>query len=82
MIRNVKNSICPYALSIYFINIFFVYYFKGCPACLLRYPLDLGLCVNATTIAVVLSIILYFQSKCGPLLCAREAINGKDFTYI
>lgn len=82
VIRNIKHSICPYALSIYLINIFFVYYFKGCPACLLRFPLNLPICIIATVIAVGLAISLQMQGRYGPLLCARQAIQGKDFKYM
>lgn len=80
--RNVKNSVCPYAISIYLINIFFIYFFKACPSNLLRYSLDLLLCIKASIVAVILTILIYLQGRQGPLLCARELINGKDYKYL
>jgi hypothetical protein len=82
VLRDIKNSICPFAFSLYLINIFFIYYFKGCPACVLRYPLDLFLCIKATVTAVIIAVLLYFQGRIGPLLCARQAIKGKDYRYL
>jgi hypothetical protein len=82
VLRDIKNSICPFAFSLYLINIFFIYYFKGCPACVLRYPLDLSLCIKATVTAVIIAVLLYFQGRIGPLLCARQAIKGKDYRYL
>jgi hypothetical protein len=82
VLQNIKNSICPFAFSIYLINIFFIYYVKGCPACTLRYPLDLPLCFKATAVAVVLGVMLWMQGRKGPLLCLREAIQGKDYKYL
>jgi hypothetical protein len=61
LIHNRRDSVCPFAIGMYFMNIFFFYYFKGCPACLLRFPIELGVCIKATVIAVILLVILCMQ---------------------
>lgn len=61
LVRNRKDSVCPFATAIYFINIFFFYYFKGCPACILRFPIELDACIKATLIGIVLVVVLCMQ---------------------
>ncbi len=82
IMRKEKHSVCWYFYALYLVNIFFLYYIKGCPASLLRYPIDLTICFTATFIAALLGAILYLQGKYGPLLCLRELILGKDFRYM
>ena len=82
ILRKSKNSICAYGMAMYFINIFFIYYFKACPACVLRYPLDLPLCLKASIVALILGVILKMQGKYGPLLCLRQYFQGKDHIYL
>ena len=82
ILRNTKNAICPYGLGMYLINIFFIYYFKACPACVLRYPLDMSLCIKATIVATILSVLVVMQGRYGPLLCLRQYFRGKDHNYM
>jgi transmembrane E3 ubiquitin-protein ligase len=79
--RKEKHAVCKHFYALYLINIFFLYYVKGCPACLLRYPLDLPLCFTATLLAALIGGVLYLQGRYGPLLCLRECILGKDYRY-
>jgi hypothetical protein len=81
IMRKEKHGICKHVFAIYLINIFLVFYVKGCPGCLLRYPLDLSLCIIALCLAFLFGIMLYLQGKFGPLVCLRECIQGKDFNY-
>lgn len=81
IMRKEKHGICRHVFAVYLINILFLFYVKGCPGCLLRYPLDLSLCIVAAGLALILGIVLYLQGKYGPLLCLRECIQGKDFKY-
>jgi hypothetical protein len=48
----------------------------------LRYPLDLPLCVKASIVALILGVILKMQGKYGPLLCLRQYFQGKDHRYL
>lgn len=61
IIKSRRDSVCPFSMVIYFINIFFFYYFKGCPACVLRFPIELDVCIKATLIAIALAVILFMQ---------------------
>ena len=82
IIRKIKNKTCPYALSVYLINIFMLYYIKGCPACPLRLPLNIPVCVVASLIAIGMLVLLEKQRRDGPLICLREMIEGKSYEYL
>ncbi len=82
IIRKIKNRTCPFAISVYLLNIFMFYYIKGCPACPLRLSVNLPICILATVIAIGLLILLSKQKKEGPLVCFRELIEGKSYEYL
>lgn len=79
IIRKIKNKTCPYALSVYFLNLLMLYYIKGCPACPLRFSLNIPICVVATLIGIGMLVLLEKQRRDGPLMCFREMIEGKSY---
>jgi hypothetical protein len=44
--------------------------------------MDLSLCVKVTLLGVAVSGMLWMQERLGPMLCARQLVNGKDFQYM
>jgi hypothetical protein len=68
IIRNIKNGVCPYAISIYLINIVLTCSVNASIPFVFGTPLPHSHCNAFAIIATILCGILYLQGKLEPFL--------------